>query len=113
MIKGQVQAGVALETERSRAIVAMDPRAGFWDRYPWMLKLDLVVDAPDAVWIVGLALKPRMTELGQLLVYRSLYEEQYRPQKPIRLAHVSRADAPEMRKVMEAQGIAVFVIPEV
>ncbi len=112
LVVGDVLAGVAFETENSRRVARENPSAGYWDRYPWMLKADLVVETPTEVWIVGLSMKGRASELGQLLIYRSLYEEQYRPTKPIRLAFVARRDAPEIRAEMARQGIAYFVVPE-
>ena len=112
LIVGEVLAGVAFETERSRQIARDNPAAGFWNRYPWMLKADLIIETPTEVWIVGLSMKGRASELGQLLLYRSLYAEQYRPTKPLRLGFVARRDAPEIRAEMARQGIAYFVVPE-
>jgi len=113
LIKGEVRAGIPLETERSRRVLELNPAAGFWDRYPWMLKVDLVVETPAEVWIVELSSRIQMVTVGQILTYAGLYEEQYRPGKPIRLAVVARRGAPEVQAVLERQGVAVFIMPEV
>ena len=110
LIPGEVRAGVPLETARSRQVLDVDPRAGFWSRYPWMFKVDLVIEGPDGVTIVEVEEDLRLANLGKLLIYRQLYVEQYRPGKSVRLAVVARRDVPEMRAVLEGAGVRVEVL---
>jgi len=111
LIPGEVRPGIPLESEKSRQVARENPQAGYWDRYPWMYKMDLVIEGPEEVWIVEIKEKIRMAALSQLLLYRSLYREQFPTEKPIRLALVARRDSPELRAVTEAQGVAVFLLP--
>ena len=110
LIPGEVRAGVPLETATSREVLRVDPRAGFWSRYPWMFKVDLVIEGPDVVTIVEVEEDLRLANLGKLLIYRQLYGDQYRPGKPVQLAVVARRDVPEMRAVLEASGVRVVVL---
>ena len=109
-VEGAVSAGVPLETERSREVLRMDPRASFWTRYPWMFKVDLVVDAADAVWLIELEQDLRLMNPARLEIYLALYVEQYRPTKPVRLGAVARLDSPEMHGYLESHGVRVWIL---
>ena len=109
-LEGDVRTGVPLETERSREVLRMDPTATFWRRYPWMFKPDLVVETPTEVWLVELEMDLRLMNLARQEIYRDLYEEQYRPTKPVRLGAVARLDSPEMHGYLESHGVRVWIL---
>lgn len=109
-LAGDVRAGVPLETERSREVARMDPRATFWTRYPWMFKVDLVIEAPTETWLVELEQDLRLMNPARLEIYRGLYVAQYLPTKDVRLGAVARLDSPEMHAYLEAHGVRVWIL---
>ena len=73
-------------------------------------RIDAICETPSYIWIIEVKDLVRSSAIGQLLVYRELYQEQYHPVKPIRLAIVAGEDDPQVRKVAMKLGIKVWVM---
>lgn len=52
-------------------------------------KIDMVLHYDDKIMIVEVKKKLSASAAGQLLLYRDLYIEQFKPQKPLELWHVA------------------------
>ncbi|RLI83107.1 MAG: hypothetical protein DRP01_09350 [Archaeoglobales archaeon] len=73
-------------------------------------RIDCVWEKENEIVIVEVKDKVRHSALGQLLAYRDMYIEQYKPRKPVRMLLVCGADDPPVRKVLEKYGIEVKVV---
>ncbi|MBW2672732.1 MAG: hypothetical protein JRD89_04840 [Deltaproteobacteria bacterium] len=80
----------------------------------WLLlkakRIDAVAHTPDAIWILEVKDRLRPSAVGQLLVYRDLYDRQFHPLKPLRLGVVCGDDDPLVRPTCAEHGIKVWVV---
>jgi len=78
---------------------------GLWDK-----RIDLVVHASDAVWIIEIKPKLTMTAIGQCLSYQELYEKEFKPDKEIKLGIICEADDPNFHSTLEKLDIKLWVV---
>ncbi len=76
------------------------------------LRIDVVGETEDAIWIFEVKPRAGRSALGQLLAYAYWYERQYRPTKPIKLAVVCAEVDHNMLPLFERFGIYVFNVKE-
>ncbi len=73
-------------------------------------RVDAIGETADAIWIFEVKPRIGMSALGQLITYFELYQEQYRPVKPVLLAAIGEREAPDIRAVFELNAIKIIVV---
>ena len=80
--------------------------------YAWMMlrakRIDVVAHTRDAIWLLEVKDRLRPSAIGQLLVYRNLYERQFRPLLPIRLGVICGDTDPMVEPACADLGIKIF-----
>jgi len=74
------------------------------------LRIDALLEAPDAFWIFEVKPRAGRSALGQLEAYGYWFMHDYAPMKTIRLACVAREVDTNMVRLFEAHAIEVFVV---
>lgn len=62
--------------------------ARMWE-YLTAKKIDIVIHLPEKIMIVEVKKKLSASAAGQLLLYRDLYLQEYKPNKPVELWHIA------------------------
>ena len=73
-------------------------------------RIDAVVETEKEIILVEIKDVVRKSAIGQLIHYKRRFEEEYKPEKPIKLMIVAGEDDPEVRKTAEEEGIEVVVV---
>jgi len=73
-------------------------------------RIDALVQTPGTVFIIEVKERVTSTAVGQLLVYKHLYQQQTRDARPIELVLLAGEDDPIAHAAIEAQGITVIVV---
>ena len=73
-------------------------------------RIDAVVFTENEIILVEIKDVVRKSAIGQLIHYKKRFEEEYKPDKPIRLQIVAGEDDPVVRKTAEDEGIEVLVL---
>jgi len=76
--------------------------------YITKLRIDVVGETADHVWIFEVKPRAGRSALGQIESYHFWYARQYRPIKPIRLAVVCREVDRNMEPLFATRGIRIF-----
>lgn len=77
----------------------------------YMNRIDAVVVRPSDVWIIEFKNKLTYSGIGELLGYEMLYSQQFRPQKPLKLAYVADKTFPDrddLHGLLSAHGIMLW-----
>jgi len=89
IVGGKVECDVPLKVPLK---IPKEPRYEAWIKmweYLTAKKIDMVIETEDAIHIVEIKEKLSASAVGQLKLYKMLYEEQYKPRKPIVLWHIA------------------------
>ena len=73
-------------------------------------RIDLVVHADDAVWIMEITPKVSKAAIGGCIVYRNLYIKQYQPTKEVRLGIIVEVDDPAYHDTLKKLEISLWVV---
>lgn len=73
-------------------------------------RIDIVVHASDAIWIIEVTPKLSKTAVGGCLTYKNLYETEFNPQLPVRLGVVVEVDDLTYHPVLETLNIRLWVV---
>ncbi len=73
-------------------------------------RVDAIGETEDAIWIFEVKPRVGMSALGQLINYFELYQQQYRPVKPVKLAAVGEREAPDIRSAFELNAIKIILV---
>ena len=110
ILRGEYRFDVRLFPE----VIEPAPEAEVEMYFAWhMLKakrVDAVCETPDAIWLLEVKDVLRPSAIGELLTYRTLYDRQFRPLKPLRMGVVCGEDDELVRPTCEEQGIRVWVL---
>jgi len=68
-------------------------------------KIDMVMHLPEKILIVEVKQKLGASGVGQLLLYKMMYLEQYKPGKPVELWQIAMYPDPDVVKLCEKLGI--------
>ena len=82
-------------------------------RMAWALstkRVDVLVETPREFIIVEVKARAALSAVGQLLGYLVLFQQQYRPEKRVRLAIVCEHVAPDMGPIVNEYGIEIHVV---
>lgn len=78
--------------------------ARMWE-YLTAKKIDMVIHYDEKIMIVEVKKKLSASAAGQLLLYKDLYVQQYKPAKPIELWHIAIYSDPSVVPLLEKLGI--------
>lgn len=73
-------------------------------------RVDAVGETADAIWIFEIKPRVGMSALGQLINYFELYQQEYRPVKPVRLAAIGEREAPDIRATYALYGVDIILV---
>ncbi len=75
-------------------------------------KVDAVVENDKEIWLLESKIRLNPSALGQAMTYRDLFLRDHpREPKTVRTGLICLDDDPAVRRIAEAQGIQVFVLP--
>lgn len=73
-------------------------------------RIDLVVHARDAVWIMEITPKLSKAAVGGCEFYKDLYIKQYHPAKPVRCGIIVEVDDPAYHDTLKKLDIKLWVV---
>ena len=73
-------------------------------------RIDLVVHASDAIWIMEITPKVSKAAVGGCLAYKQLYMDQFHPTKPVNLGIICEMDDPAYHQVLKNNEIRLWVV---
>jgi len=74
-------------------------------------RIDCVVLTPDATWILEFKQRLRPSGIGELLMYRDLWRQQFRAWKSLRLGYVASVDDPALHATLRRHRIRLWIAP--
>jgi len=87
-----------------------DPKIAEMAKALTQLRIDVVGETEDAIWIFEVKPRAGRSALGQLISYAYWYEREYKPKKPLKLAVVCKEVDHNLIPIFESRGIYVFVV---
>ena len=75
-------------------------------------RIDAVCEAADAIYLIEVKRYLLPSGIGQLLVYAYMYNEIYKPKKPVKLYYVAYYNDPDVAEVCKNMGIKVFTVKD-
>jgi hypothetical protein len=73
-------------------------------------RIDAVGETRDAIWIIEVKPRAGHAAIGALLNYQRLYQREYRPRKPLRLAVVCERLEWDVQDYYRERGIKIFLV---
>lgn len=73
-------------------------------------RIDAVGETENIIYVCEIKDRLRPSALGQALTYKILYEEQFKPQKPVQAAIITEYDDKDMRHVCEHYNVRIWMI---
>ena len=73
-------------------------------------RMDALGETAEDIWIFEIKERLGVGALGQLLAYGDLYDKEYNPSKPVRLAAIARAFQPDIEETYSLYGISIFIV---
>jgi len=73
-------------------------------------RIDLVVHADDAVWIMEITPKVSKASVGGCMTYKDLYIKQYSPTKPVKLGIIVEVDDEAYHDTLKKNDIKLWVV---
>lgn len=70
-------------------------------------RIDAVIDAIDTIWLVEVTTFAGARALGQLLTYKRLFEDQEKPEKPVKTLLLARQVHPDVRQELSERGVKI------
>ena len=71
-------------------------------------RIDVVAERDNEIWIFEVKPDAGLSAIGQVLSYRVLYKQQFKEERPIRLAIVTTRVDDDIREVAKEYGIKVY-----
>ena len=73
-------------------------------------RVDAVGETREDIWIFEVKPRISMSALGQLVTYFELYQEEYRPLKPLMLAAIGEREAPDIRSAFNLYAVNIILV---
>jgi len=86
-----------------------DAEATLWSRLT-SKRIDAVAETPGEIYVIEIKDRLRPSAVGQALTYKTLYEEQFAPHKPVTATIVTEIGDLDMQHVCDAYNIKVFEV---
>ena len=75
-------------------------------------KIDFIAEYPEKIMIVEVKRKLSASAVGQLLLYRKMFTEQYKPGKPVELWHIANYPDLDVIELLNELGIRWWCLSE-
>lgn len=73
-------------------------------------RIDLVVHAADAVWIMEITPKVSKAAIGGVLSYKDMYIKEYKPTLPVKLGIIVEVDDEAYHDTLKKNDITLWVV---
>lgn len=73
-------------------------------------RIDLIVHAQDAIWIMEITPLLSKPAIGGCLAYKDMYVKQFKPSKPVRCGIIVEVDDPAYQDTLKNLEIALWVV---
>jgi len=73
-------------------------------------RIDMVVHASDAIWIMEITPKVSKAAVGGCLTYKELYEKEFKPSKPVKMGIICEFDDPGYHPILKKEKIGLWVV---
>lgn len=73
-------------------------------------RIDLVVHASDAIWIMEITPKVSKAAIGGCLAYADLYDKQFKPTKTVNCGIIVEVDDPAYHDTLKKLDISLWVV---
>lgn len=73
-------------------------------------RIDMVVHAQKAIWIMEVTPKVSKAAVGGCLTYKQLYIEQFHPTKPVNMGIICEMDDPAYHQILKNNDIRLWVV---
>jgi hypothetical protein len=73
-------------------------------------RVDALGETEGDIWIFEVKPRISMSALGQLVTYFELYQQEFRPVKPVFLAAVGEREAPDIRSAFDLYAVNIFLV---
>jgi len=73
-------------------------------------RIDLVVHADDAIWIMEITPLLSKAAVGGCQVYKELYEKQFKPDLPVKMGIIVEVDDPAYHSTLKNNNISLWVV---
>jgi hypothetical protein len=73
-------------------------------------RVDALGETKEDIWIFEIKPRISMSALGQLVTYFELYQEEYRPVKPVMLAAIGEREAPDIRSAFDLYAVNIILV---
>jgi len=87
-----------------------DPKLQYMAKRLTQLRIDVVAETRDEIWIFEIKPRAGRSALGQLESYAYWYYRDFKPRKPIRLGVICREIDYNLESIFRERGIAVFIV---
>ena len=87
-----------------------DPKLRYMCKRLTQLRIDVVAETRDEIWIFEIKPRAGRSALGQLISYAYWYRHDFKPTKPIRLGVICRDVDYNLIPIFEQRGIAIFKV---
>jgi len=109
---GEVKFDIPLKSKKTIAIeAAPEHYRKLWE-YLTAKKIDMIVEYPAKIMIVEIKRILSAAAVGQLLLYKKMYVEQYKPLKPIELWHIAMYPDWDVIELLNEMDIKWWVLNE-
>jgi len=86
-----------------------DAEATLWSRLT-SKRVDAVAETLVEIYVIEIKDRLRPSAVGQALTYKTLYEEQFAPHKPVIAAIITEFDDYDMQHVCSVYNIKVWIV---
>ena len=73
-------------------------------------RIDMVVHASDAIWIMEVTPKVSKAAVGGCMTYKELYEKEFKPSKPVKMGIICEMDDPAYHSTLKNNEIGLWVV---
>ena len=86
-----------------------DAEATLWSRLT-SKRIDAIAETTGEIYVIEIKDRLRPSAVGQALTYKTLYEEQFAPHKPVKAAIITEYDDIDMQQVCSVYNITVWIV---
>jgi len=108
----KVKFDVPLKSKIPTALETAPPNYKMLWEYLTAKKIDFVAELPEKIMIVEVKQRLHASAVGQLLLYKKMYIEQYKPLKPIELWHIANYPDLDVIELLNDMGIRWWCLNE-
>lgn len=73
-------------------------------------RVDALGETETDIWIFEVKPRISMSALGQLVTYFELYQQQFRPVKPLMLAAIGEREAPDIQATFDLYAVNIVIV---